>query len=543
MDTPGQVVGEQLEEDFLASYARERGEKPALISDKPDGSIRVVTFRELNDQTNRLANGMVESGVRPGNRVVWCGRSSIEVLVMQQAARKIGAVSVPLNHRLQREETTWILDNSAAVFVWTASEFSQLFIDVRPETPQIRHVVVFGGKAGAGQESAEDFLARQRDAEPEVEGATESGATIIYTSGTTGRPKGAVRSLISSPDQRQRLKDHLAMMHIGEGPDIYLPAGSMSHGGPLSFADLTVSQGNTVIVQERFDPEDWLRLLDKYRVTTSYSAPAPMRLICNLPAEAKAKYDRSSMRTMMAGAAPWPFSLKLAYLEDFPEESLWEIYGSTELGTNTILRPEDQRRKPGSCGQPAPGVEILLVDDDGKEISTPNTRGLLYVRGGSTFSAYHGDPEKYEAEHRGDAHTVGDVAYFDEEGFFYICDRKKDMIISGGVNIYPAEIESFLESLDNVLESAVIGLPDETWGERVHAVVVPKNPDLFSEQDVIDQCREHLGSYKVPRSLERVDELPHMVSGKIDKRMLRRQHLASHAGPEVGQREAVDVRD
>jgi acyl-CoA synthetase (AMP-forming)/AMP-acid ligase II len=531
-----------VEEDFLARYALDRPDKPALIADKPDGSVRTLTFRQLNEEVNRLANAMVELGVQPGERVIWCGRTSIEVLRMQHAARKARAVAVPLNHRLQRDEAAWIVDNSEAVFLWVSHEFRDLFASIRHDVPKVRHVVVFGGEPLPGQLAADEVLAGRSDGEPNVGVSMEGAATIIYTSGTTGRPKGAVRALLTSPEQKKRLASHLAMMHIGEGDDVYLPAGSMSHGGPLSFADLTISQGNTVLVQERFDAEDWLRLVDRYKVTTSYSAPAPMRLICNLPPEVRARYDRSSVRTMLAGAAPWPYALKLAYLEDFPEESLWEVYGSTELGTNTILRPEDQRRKPGSCGQAAPGVELLLVDDDGKEITEPMVPGLLYVRGGSTFRTYHGDPEKYDAEHRGDAHTVGDIAYVDDEGFFYICDRKKDMIISGGVNIYPAEVEACLEGIDGVFESAVIGLPDDTWGERVHAVLVVKDPDAFSVPELLATCRQRLASYKVPRSVAIVDELPHMESTKIDKVALRRRYGAAPAEAGLAEASVSDDR-
>src|SRR6185295_2791535 len=208
------------------------------------------------------------------------------------------------------------------------------------------------------------------------------------------------------------------------------------------------------------------------RVTTTFSAPTPIRLVCNLPAEVRARYDRSSMKRMLANAAPWSFALKEMYLRDFPEDSLWEIYGSTELSVDTILRPEDQRRKPGSCGRPAPGVELALFDDDGNEIAEANKPGELYVSSGSVFDAYYKAEEKYEKGRRGRFHSVGDVAYRDEEGFYYICDRKNDMIISGGMNIYPAEIEAALERHPAIIDVAVFGIPSDEWGESVHAIVV-----------------------------------------------------------------------
>jgi fatty-acyl-CoA synthase/long-chain acyl-CoA synthetase len=231
---------------------------------------------------------------------------------------------------------------------------------------------------------------------------------------------------------------------------------------------------------------------------------------------------------MIANAAPWSFALKEAYLRDFPDDSLFEVYGSTELGVNTILRPEDQRRKPGSCGKPAPGVEIVLFDDDGNRVEQPNVPGELFVRSKSVFSTYHKAHDKFMADQKSGYQTVGDVAYYDEEGFYYICDRKKDMVISGGMNIYPAEIEAGLEHHPDVMDVAVIGIPSEEWGESVHAIVVPREGSRLTEQDVIAFAREHLASYKIPRSVSFTDEIPRTGSGKILKRVLREPFWKGH---------------
>jgi fatty-acyl-CoA synthase/long-chain acyl-CoA synthetase len=196
------------------------------------------------------------------------------------------------------------------------------------------------------------------------------------------------------------------------------------------------------------------------------------------------------------------------------------VYGSTELGVDTILRPEDQRRKPGSCGRPAPGVEIGLFDDAGRRIEKPREPGELFVRSRSAFRTYHKAQEKFERGKRGDWLTVGDVAYFDEEGFFYICDRKSDMIISGGMNIYPAEIEAALDRHPDVMDVAVIGIPSDEWGEAVHAVVRPRDGRLAAET-LIAWAREHLAGYKIPRSISFADEIPRNASGKILKKVLR----------------------
>ena len=281
--------------------------------------------------------------------------------------------------------------------------------------------------------------------------------------------------------------------------------------------------GQTVVVQHKFAPEDWLRLVDMYRVTSTFSAPTPVRMICNLPAETKARYDVSSMRRMIGNAAPWSYALKLLYLADFPSDSLFEVYGSTELGVNCVLRPEDQLRKPGSCGQPSPMVEVKLFDDNGDEITGtgPDATGELFVKSPSVFADYYKQHDKFLADSKHGYQTVGDIAYLDDEGFVYICDRKKDMIISGGMNIYPAEIEAALEAHPDVIESAVFGIPSEEWGETVHAVVVVRDGATMTTDEVIEHARAHLANYKIPRSVTWSDELPKTGSGKILKRELR----------------------
>jgi fatty-acyl-CoA synthase/long-chain acyl-CoA synthetase len=226
---------------------------------------------------------------------------------------------------------------------------------------------------------------------------------------------------------------------------------------------------------------------------------------------------------MIGNAAPWSFALKQMYLSFMPADSLWEVYGSTELGVNCVLRPEDQLRKPGSCGQPAPMVEVKLFDDDGNEVTGtgPEHTGELFVKSPSVFADYYKQHDKFLADQKHGFQTVGDIAYRDDEGYVYICDRKKDMIISGGMNIYPAEIEAALEHHPDILEAAVFGVPNEEWGESVHAVVVVREGAALTEDEVVAFAREHLANYKVPRTVSWLDELPKTGSGKILKRELR----------------------
>ena len=499
--------------DQLAAHADTTPDKPAVIDDRPGETPRTMTFVELNSFANRIASGLLERGARPGSKLMWCGKNSLELVAFTHAARKVGALAVPLNYRLSDEETTYVVTNSDTELVWVDAEFAALFDRIRPDIDNVRDVVVFGGDARDGQVPADDFLGE--DVEP-VEPETPAG-TMIYTSGTTGHPKGAVKTGAASIEQSKGLLDLLG--YVPE--DIHLTCGPLYHSGPGGFARIAHTLGHTVVVQHKFDAEDWLRLLTEYRATSSFSAPTPIRMICDLPDEVKARYDTSSMRVMVANAAPWSFSLKEAYLDDFPEESLWEIYGSTELGVNCVLPPADQRRKPGSCGKAAPNVDVALFTADGVEITEPDVPGELFVRASSVLDTYYKAEEKFAADHReGGWHTVGDIAYVDDEGYYFICDRKTDMIISGGVNIYPAEIEDALERHPGIYESAVVGVPDDKWGESVLACIVRRDAGLTVD-DVEAHARTHLAGYKVPRHIEFVDEIPKTGSNKILKRSLR----------------------
>ncbi|MEE4300441.1 MAG: AMP-binding protein [Pseudomonadales bacterium] len=512
--------------DLLTAHAEAQGDKLAVVEDLPGGDVRRWSYADLEANANRLGRVLIEHGVKPREKFIWCGQNSPWNVAAIHASRKIGAVAVPLNYRLTPEEAAYVVDNSDAVLAFVDAEFAPLLAEIAPETPKVRCVLVYDGDAGAGQIEAAPLL-QAADASELVTGVAPGAAgTMIYTSGTTGKPKGAVRDSVGDPEQTARMIEVYGL----RPDDVYMTTGPLYHSGPSGFMGVAQLLGMSVVLQKKFDPEDYLRLVQTHRVSFTFSAPAPMRMVCNLPAGTLAQYDRSSMRVLIANAAPWSYALKMLYLEHFPEESLFEVYGSTELGVNTILRPEYQRSKKGSCGQAAPGVEIALFGEEGERVTEPGVEGELYVRSASVFSTYHKAQEKFEEDRReGGWQTVGDIAYFDDEGFFYICDRKKDMIISGGVNIYPAEIEAALEHHDDIVDVAVFGIPNEEWGEAVHAHVVLREGAALSKDDVIAYGREHLAGYKVPRSIEFVAEIPRTGTGKILKRELRKPYWAGHA--------------
>ena len=536
--------------DFLALHAQARPDDVAII----EGDRR-LTLREFNELVNRYGNVLLGCEVRAGEKVLWVGQNSIEVVAINHASRKVGAVCVPMNYRLAPDEAQYVIDNCDAVVVVFDIEQTAQLEAVRESCDRVRRWLSFRGPGQEGPPWADDLDALGASAstdEPERVGDDPAaGTTMIYTSGTTGKPKGTVRRTAataaalaspaggasassasrgsSGPGSGAPSSGNLLTLVGWRPDDIYLTTGPLYHSAPLGFMVIVQMLGGSVVVQRHFDPEDWLRLVDEHKVTTSFSAPTPVRRVVDLPAEVRAKYDTSSMQRLIANAAPWPFELKKKYVERINDYSLFEVYGSTELGVNTILLPDEQMRKPGSCGKPVPGVEIKLVDDDGNEVTEPMVAGELFVKSEATFATYYKDPDKYESGKRGDYLTVGDIAYADDEGYFYICDRKSDMIISGGVNIYPAEIEAVLAAHPAIADAAVFGVPDDEWGEAVHAVVSTYDGSDVDTAAVQAFCRDHLASYKVPRSFATMDEIPRTGSGKILKRQLREPYWAGRS--------------
>ncbi|MDY7099673.1 MAG: AMP-binding protein [Actinomycetota bacterium] len=509
--------------DPLTAVAGRAPDRPAVVDDRRGlgGDLRVLDFAALDALTNRIANGLDALGVEPGSHVAWCGQNSLELIAMLHACRKAGVVSVPLNYRLADEELAYVLADCDAVAAVVDAAVAGRIAAASHGAPRLRHLAVFGGEppaAGSTTRAAigtfADLLAGDEPPDP----ARRQGPTtsMIYTSGTTGRPKGALKPA-GDPAQ---LDAFLDLVHYDDG-GVFITTGPLYHSGPNAFAGRAQGRGMTVVTQYRFDPLDWLRLVEEWGVTATFSAPTPVRRICALDDDAFAAHDVSSMRSMVANAAPWPQALKEAYLARFPADSLREVYGATELGIITLLDAGDQLTKPASCGKVLPLVELELRTDDGGVVDEPFEPGEIWVRASSVLAGYHNAPDKFAEEHDPDGwHTVGDIAYRDDEDYLYVCDRRKDVIISGGVNIYPAEIEAVLERHPDVFEATVFGIPSDEWGEAVHAVVEARRGDLDAAE-VIAFARTHLTGYKVPRSVDFVTELPRTGSGKVLKRQLR----------------------
>ena len=504
--------------DHLTYHAEALGDRVAIIDDRSGLQVRKINYSQFNALVNQLTNGLLELGVELGSHIAWWGNNSLEALTAMHAIRKAGGVSVPIPYRSTSEEASYLLSHADVEILIIESTYLPTLVPILGELTTLRHVISYGEDNEYPSVLAWESTLGNTET-PVSEGRSENALTMIYTSGTTGKPKGAMRRVGGEINQYGALLELIGWDEMEEL--IFLTTGPLYHSGPSGFARRAQLVGGTVVCQYTFDPEDWLRLVDSYRVSATFSAPTPIRRVTALPKKVKSEYDVSSMQSMIANAAPWTMALKRAYLRDFPEDSLWEIYGSTELSVCTVLAPEDQLRKPGSCGLPSPGVEIRLVGTEGQVIGRPDTPGELYARSIALFDTYYKSTEKYLDDHLDGFQTVGDIAYRDSDGYFYICDRKKDMIITGGVNVYPAEIENVLDEHPLVHEVAVVGISDEEWGEVVSAVVVLNGECTTSE--LIDFARQRLSGPKTPKVIFFMDELPKTGSGKVLKRELRKQ--------------------
>jgi fatty-acyl-CoA synthase/long-chain acyl-CoA synthetase len=444
------------------------------------------------------------------------------VLLASAALRALGAIPVPMNHRLTAEEVVYILDNSDAVAAFVGDAFVPMLEQVRERAPRLRHVVLLGEARRPWAHHVAGLLAGASAGE--VEAPPGLGGSMIYTAGTTGKPKGARRQASDPAAAIPRLR----ALNCVAPDDVHLVAGPLYHSAPGGFASFAHALGQTVVVMRKFDAEDALRTIERHRCTTTFMAPTLIKRLVDLPPEVRGRYDVSSMRAIVVAGAPCPMRVKEAVLA-WLGPVLYEFYGSTELGINTVLGPEDMLRKPHSCGRAAPGAELAILDETGRPVA-PGTPGELHVRRAEgVFDGYYKNAAATAETARGDWLSVGDVAWIDEEGFVYICDRKRDMIISGGVNIYPAEIEDVLHRHPGIEDAAVFGVPDPEWGERVHAAVQPRAGATLTEAEVTAFCRRHLADYKAPREVSFHAEFPRDTAGKLVKRLLREPYWAGRA--------------
>jgi len=502
--------------DVVAVHAQAKPDAVAYVED-----ARRWTWRELLDRRNRLASSLTKLGLARGETAIVYAPNSLEYLLASGAVRAVNALPVPMNHRLVADEVLYILDHSDAAVVFVGDPFVPIAEQIRSRAPNVRTWILTGAERRPWASSLDDLVQRGSPEAPAVDPTQGLGGSMIYTGGTTGKPKGAVRSGVNRRLTLD-LMQALGMIHEGQ---VHLVAGPLYHSAPGSFALFTTVLGGTVVVMRKFEPEQALHLIHTHQVTSTFMAPTLVKRILDLPEAVRARYDVASMKSLVVAAAPCPMRVKEEALRYFGP-CFYEFYGSTELGVNTILTPADVLRKPGSCGRAAPNVELALLDDDGRPVAVGEPGEVYIRRFEGMFDGYYKNAEATSQTRRGEWYSVGDVARVDAEGYYYICDRKRDMIISAGVNIYPAEIEDALHRHPAVEDVAVFGVPDEDWGERVHAAIQIRPGHTLTADEVRAFAREHLADYKAPREVSFPDDFPRDTAGKLIKRMLRDPYWA-----------------
>src|SRR5262245_499197 len=481
-------------------------DKPALIC---DGVIR--SFAEFDERTTRLAHAIAARGIGADDRVAIMLPNSIEFFEVWGAASKLHAPVVLVNWHLKRDELAYILEDSGTRLLVAHADLRD-YAEPAAVTTGCDLLIVGDGR------DYEDAIAAG-EAEPALPiVALES--PIFYTSGTTGRPKGVVHGR-PDPDKIQQATAGQILLWSWTADDVYIVTGPAYHAGPGGWTMAALAVGATTVILPSFDAREWFRLVSEHGVTRPFAVPAHVIRMLEVREDERAAYDLSPLQLIVHAGAPCPVPVKRRIIDVLAPCEIAELYGMSEGGATKISMAEWLAR-PGSVGTPWPGVEVRILDDQGTELATGKP-GLIYVMppGDARFH-YHEDVEKTDRAWRDDAFTVGDVGFLDADGYLFLTDRAADMVIRGGVNIYPREIEDVLYAHPAVVDCAVFGVPDERLGEQLMAVVETRE-DVDTEA-LRTFLREHLADFKVPAAIELVDELPRQPNGKVLKRVLREQH-------------------
>ncbi len=502
---------------WLTKWALLAPDKPAVIFEG-----QPFRYRELNERTNRVAHLLQDMGVKKGDRAGVLLQNSNQYLEIFFALSKIGAILVPLNTRLVGTEMTYILNDSGAQVLILGDEFTETVEQLRKKLTLTKNNYVCVGNPPSWARSYEDELSKQERGEPlTLPAGDEDPHIIMYTSGTTGWPKGAVLS------HRKTFFNALnADIFYGLTPaDIMLAPRALFHsGGLLVEVCPMLYKGGTVILRKRFSPEDILKTIERYKVTVLEAPATMLRFIleqCNLD-----RYDLRSLKVCYTGGERVPPSL----MEDYEKRGLIisQCFGQTETSTLCWLPPAEAVRKRGSVGKPVFHGDVRVADKSGQPVK-PGEIGEIIVSGCITMSGYWGKPELTEGTIvDGWLHT-GDLATLDDQGFIYIVDREKDMYISGGENVYPAEIEKVYLENRKILNAGVCGIPDPKWGEAGLVSIVLKEGETMTEEEAIHLCDGRLARYKIPKVVRFVDELPMTASQKIVRRKLREDYLKNRS--------------
>jgi long-chain acyl-CoA synthetase len=504
-----------MEHGFWRLAARSP-ERVALVD--PDGNE--TTAGDLYAASNRLVHGLRSLGLKGGDCVATLLPNGTAMIEAYLAAAQAGMYLTPINHHLTAGEVAYILKDSDARAFIADERFAAVAAAAADEAGLRGEARLSAGKI-AGFRSLED-LKRGQSAEAPAE--RSAGQVMNYTSGTTGKPKGVRRPLApyDPDDVFSMFAMFLSMFGIpAEGHQVHLVGSPLYHTAVLMFAGSSLHYGHKVVLMEKWTPQSCLEVIAKQRVTTSHMVPTQFHRLLALPEEVRSRYDVSSLEHMVHAAAPCPIDVKRRMIEWWGPV-VYEYYAASE-GGGTLVTPEEWMQYPGTVGRAWPSSEIKVLDEEGNDLPTGKP-GTVYMALGPAEFEYHKDKQKTDANRRGRFFTVGDVGYLNEEGYLFLCDRKIDMIISGGVNIYPSEIEADLLKHPKVADAAVFGIPNEDWGEEVKAVIEPApgikaGPELAAE--ILEFCTQHMAKYKCPRTIDFIEAMPRDPNGKLYKRKLR----------------------
>ncbi len=509
----------------VTAHARVRPDHPAVVLGEEE-----LTFAGLQDRAARLASVLRDAGAGPGRPVATVLPNGFEPFEVATAVSMIGAPYLPLNWLLRTGELAYILDDAGAAVVVGHARLADEVVPAVEQTAGSPVLLLADaeGTPGPGGARARDYAVAVAAADP-LEGA-DSGPgpeLMFYTSGTTARPKGVVHGAMGDVAGRRAGMEGQALLWGWTAEDVYVMSGPAYHASHAGWALTALFVGATTVVTERFEARAFLEAVSRHGGTRSFMVPAHFIRILELPDDVRAGIDVSTFGLIVHAGAPCPVVVKERIMAAFPETEIHEFYGASEGGA-TRISPEEWRQHPGSVGRPWPGVEIRILDEAGRPLPT-GEEGLVYIAppGGRRFS-YRNDEEATARAWRDDAFTVGDIGRLDDEGYLTITDRSSDMVLWGGVNIAPREIEEVLYRHPDVVDCAVFGIPDERDGERLKAVVELRRP---VEVDALATfVGAELAAYKVPRVWEVADELPRDQNGKVLKRLLRE----AHGGPPPG---------
>jgi long-chain acyl-CoA synthetase len=509
--------------ELMSPFVTSRPEDPALVDE-----TGVTTWRELNERANQFVHALRARGIEDHATIAVMSGNRRELFEAFVGAMHANWLAVPVNWHWVADELSYVLENSGAQALIVDDRFVEVATVARadPRTSKCTTWIVMGG-APEGFEAFDDVLAGADAGEPADQGM---GGPMFYTSGTTGFPKG-VRGALSQTGAPVAVWSLIAASYAKmlslPADGVTLLEGPAYHSAQFVFAMFPLLVGSTVVMRHRFEAAEMLELIDAHGVTNVHLVPTQFVRLLKVDEARRRAFDGSSLRTVFHGAAPCSPQVKRDMLAWWgPVVS--EYYGGTEGGFLSIITGDEWLEKPGSLGRPVETVEIQVVDDEQRPVDA-GVSGQIYFRSRLGFDfEYHGDADKTAVAHLADGWgTLGDIGYIDDDGYLFMSDRKIDMIISGGVNIYPAEVEGVLVQHREVADAAVFGVPDDEMGESVMAVVELLEPgaagDRLSEE-LIEFCGRHLAGYKVPRRMEFTDQLPRHETGKLYKRLLRDPH-------------------